>query len=80
MSVGPFPGPVELHTVALTFGSPGHRFDPEVIKMHRVLCHGGFAFSLLKAGLTMGEIDFCATAAGTHSSSHQFQWSRLAEE
>lgn len=75
-----FPGTVELHTVALTFGSPGHRFDPEVIKMHGVLCHGGFAFSLLEFGFTMGEIDFYATAAATHRSSHQFQWLRLAEE
>lgn len=66
MSVGPFLGPVELHTVALTFGSSGHRFDLEVIKMHGVLCHGGFAFSLLEAGFTMGEIDFYVTAAATH--------------
>lgn len=44
MSVGAVLGPVELPTVALTFGDSGHCFDLEVIEMYLGGPNRDFAF------------------------------------
>lgn len=44
MSVGAVLGPVELPTVALTFGDSGRCFDLEVIEMYLGVPNRDFAF------------------------------------